>query len=202
MSDAPVLRLDGLRVVHDGTCVLEKVDLVVQRGTVHALLGPNGCGKSTLLSWVAQAQGMPQSAYVPQDLARDASLALTAREFLMLSRTTRPLGWGAPATLRAEVEAVLQDAGLSQKADAMLATLSGGELRRLWLADVLTLSGRLLLLDEPTTGLDALGKAWFRERLVAFTRQGGTVLWAAPDVTEVQGAADAVTHLAEGRTHA
>jgi ABC-2 type transport system ATP-binding protein len=163
MNSTPAISLDRLRVVRGGRLVLDDVTLEVPRGTVTGLLGPSGCGKSTLMRSVVGVQlvaggtvevlGRPagsaelrhQVGYVTQ--APSVYADLTIRENLRYFAAVL----GAP---RSDVDRVIDEVGLASHADAVVGRLSGGQEARVSLAAALLGEPELLVLDEPTVGLD------------------------------------------------
>jgi ABC-type Mn2+/Zn2+ transport system ATPase subunit len=182
---------------------LGPVSLEVSAGEVVALVGPNGAGKSTFLDCVLglaahdgalELSASTPVALVPQRLEPPA-LPVTVLEFLAASRTSRPSWLGTPATVRRAVEAVLTAAGLPQLAKRPLSALSGGELRRVLLAEALSSAPGLLLLDEPEAGLDGASVERFHRSLGEATRAGHAVLWVSHDASAVERLATRVHQL-------
>lgn len=145
----------------DGDIVLHGVNLSVERGEIVTIVGPNGSGKSTLLRMLAGAlkpsggkvvhtDGLVIG-YVPQKLALDASLPMTVRRFLDVPKK------------RPEAEAVeaLKRVGVEHLAQRSLGGLSGGQMQRVLLARAVLQKPDILMLDEPTQGLDQTGQADF-----------------------------------------
>ncbi len=170
MSDSPALRVRDLRKTYDnGVEALKGVSLDVQPGDFYALLGPNGAGKSTLIGIVSSLvnKSAGEVAVFGTDIGRDRDgamrlLGLVPQE-MNFNMFEKPLDvcvnyagfYGIPraqALLRAEQ--VLKDAQLWDKADKMSRTLSGGMKRRLMIARAMMTKPRLLILDEPTAGVD------------------------------------------------
>ncbi len=177
------------------------LDLDVAAGTIHALIGPNGAGKSTFLralcgeiDFTGTLQRSASFGFVPQHFTPDPTLALTVGEFLALSRQRRPLllGRGPSRARVAEALALVDLAALEQRP---LAQLSGGELRRVLLAHACEPRPALLLLDEPTEGLDAAARARCEELLRAARARGAGVLLVSHDREVVARLADEVTEL-------
>lgn len=154
-----LIRGHEMTVVLGGRVVLDKVDIAINPREIVTLIGLNGSGKSTLaralLGLTPLSGGRIERradlviGYVPQHLTRDPTLPLTVERFIALA---------GPAD-RATVEAELQAFGVPHLAKAQLATLSGGELRRVLLARALRRNPNLLVLDEPMAGVDVSGQA-------------------------------------------
>ncbi len=196
----PGLRVAGLTV---GT-VLRGVDLTVERGQIHGLMGPNGAGKSTLVSAVLGEipfEGTVHHVagrvgYVPQRFSADAALPWTVRDFLTLTRSSRPAFLGVCSTVKVHIDAMLKSVGLADAADKPLAGLSGGELKRVLFAHAVDPPPALLLLDEPAAGLDVASTERLHAQLKALKAQGCAILLIGHEHSEV---ADHVTQLREGR---
>src|SRR5690606_33773730 len=166
----PALLVKDLRKTYDnGVVALKGVSLDVAPGDFHALLGPNGAGKSTLIgivsSLVNKSGGTVEVFGVDIDADRSAAMrliGLVPQEF-NFNMFEKPLDicvnyagfYGMPrAEALARAEEVLKDAQLWDKADKMSRTLSGGMKRRLMIARAMMTRPRLLILDEPTAGVD------------------------------------------------
>jgi ABC-type Mn2+/Zn2+ transport system ATPase subunit len=185
---------------------LAPVSFEVPTGGVHLLLGPNGAGKSTVLDCVlgrvdstghlTRPPGL--LAWVPQRLEVSAVLPVTVTEFLRASRTRRPLLWGGPAALDAEVAQVLAHVGLPHLGGRALSALSVGELKRVLLADALASPAPLVLLDEPEAGLDAGALEWLEALLRALTAAGRTALVVTHDLARLGPLARGTTLLPGG----
>ncbi|MCX7176116.1 MAG: ATP-binding cassette domain-containing protein [Proteobacteria bacterium] len=186
-----VLSVSGLRKSYAGREVVGGVSFTLAPGECYGLLGPNGAGKTTTLrcclgltapdAGVIKLLGEPVPArarearmkvgVVPQfdNLDPDFSVAENLRVF------GRYFGIGDAET-RGRIPDLLEFAGLAGKEAARLATLSGGMKRRLTLARALVNDPDLLLLDEPTTGLDPQARHLIWERLKRLLQQGKTIL--------------------------
>lgn len=172
MSDpsAPALRVRDLRKTYDnGVEALKGVSLDVQPGDFYALLGPNGAGKSTLIgivsSLVNKSSGEVSVFGTDIDADRDAAMRLIGLvpQEINFNMFEKPLDicvnyagfYGLPrAQALVRAEEVLKGAQLWDKADKMSRTLSGGMKRRLMIARAMMTKPRLLILDEPTAGVD------------------------------------------------
>ncbi len=173
-SPPAALRLDHIDAGHGSRLAIRDVSLVVQPGTRVGLIGPNGAGKSTLFSvalgtlapWrgTVEAFGVPireldrrrqPVAYVPQARRLDASFPVTAREVVAMGRVGRLGLFRFPTGADREVvERSLEEVGLAAEAHRPFGAFSGGQQQRLLVARALASEARLLLFDEPATGVD------------------------------------------------
>lgn len=214
MSDAPpvdpLISLERVTVQRQRERLLDAVTLAVARHHLHVIVGPNGAGKSTLLSAVLGQMpfsgrillnwtGSGAIGYVPQTFVVDPTLPVTVEDFLALTRQRRPVCLGLSRACRRKVTALLERVNLPGLASRPLAVLSGGELRRVLLAHALDPEPELLLLDEPTTGLDADSAQWLEDTLVQIRdARRTTVLMVSHDLERVRRMADCVTTLDRG----
>lgn len=168
-------------VTIQGNPVLRGVNLQIPKGEVVALIGPNGSGKTTLLRCLLGLQKMdrgeislfgerslrralPKVGYVPQRLSLDRSFILSVREFLALRlHETRHWFWKKHSDVDGVICAHLREVGIEALLDRPVAQLSGGQLQRVLIAFALLNSPELLLLDEPTAGVDSPGERTFYE---------------------------------------
>ena len=201
-GEKDLLRADNLwlRYARDGRWVLRGLDLSVAAGEVRALVGSNGCGKSTLLAALAgalrtQRGRVRNEAAASQALLPQSPRALLARETVAdeLSEWRRAGGYDA-----AEVSVALGRIGLAGAAERHPYDLSGGQQQLLALEKLLLLRPRLLLLDEPTKGLDDAFRARVAARVAAARDAGATVLVATHDLGFVRAVADSVSLLFDG----
>jgi len=180
-----VLRGRGLTVAIDGHQVLRRIDLDLAQGEIVALLGRNGSGKTTLLRTLAgllaaaggaiERDQATRVAYVPQDPNSLLFAPTVAQE---LSATLRLLDRRDPEA----VEVWLQRLHLVEARDRHPRSLSGGERQRVAIAAVAVGGAEVLLLDEPTRGMDAMSRAALEAAVRAHAEQGGTVVLATHDV--------------------
>lgn len=156
---APLIEGRDLILSFGSERVLDQVSISIRTGEIITLIGPNGAGKSTLVKTLLGLQ-KPDSGnvvrksglrigYVPQKLAIDQVLPMTVKRFLTLTRSAR----------RSECAHVLTEVGAAHVIDAQMGQLSGGETQRVMLARALLLRPNLLVLDEPTQGVDVSGQA-------------------------------------------
>lgn len=192
----------GLTKRYGSRVALDGVDLVVADGSIHGLLGPNGAGKTTLLGIIAGLRSATSGTVeVAADHARVAVLPdtprfdpwLTGREVVALAQHLVDPD-GPPA----QVEEVLSEAGLHDAMDVAVGGYSRGMLQRLGVACTVVGSPQVLLLDEPASALDPLGR---REVLDLTRRMRGTatVLMSSHILGDVQEVCDTVSILDKGR---
>lgn len=193
MSDAALIEARGMTVRYSGEVVLEDVTLSIAPGEIVTVVGPNGSGKSSLLrallGVVATGPGQVHRrdglciGYVPQKLAIDATLPLSVARFLSLPDRQS----------KAVIARVLDRVGAPGLERRQLGDLSGGQLQRVMLARALLVVPDILILDEPTQGLDQPGMAQFY-KLIEQLRQeiGCAVLLVSHDLHVVMSASDRV----------
>jgi ABC-type Mn2+/Zn2+ transport system ATPase subunit len=189
---------DGLVLSRGGRVVIDRADFSLPRG-VTSLVGPNGSGKSTLLHAIAgllepasgtvKVDGQPPAdvrrriAYVLQAQHAPAHLPVTVREVVALGRA--PVR-GAVGRLRREDRAAVDDAiarvELGRLATRHLSELSGGERQRAFVAQGLAQQGDVVLLDEPTAGLDVASTEQIRTVLEQERAAGHTIVVATHDL--------------------
>lgn len=202
VSGVECLRVDEAwwRYARDAPWVLRGLDLRVGEGEVRALVGSNGCGKSTLLG-VAALTLRPQRGRVRGAAARGQALLPQSPRALLSHETVREelMAWSrAGGYGAAEVGAALDGLGLADAAERHPYDLSGGQQQLLALEKLLLVRPRLLLLDEPTKGLDHAARSRVAARVAAARDAGATVLLATHDMGFVQATADAVSLMFDG----
>ncbi|MEV4826155.1 metal ABC transporter ATP-binding protein [Micromonospora sp. NPDC049274] len=197
----PVITVEHGAVGYDGRPVLRDVSLSVTAGDVVAVLGANGSGKSTLIRAILglvplgagsitlfdrplrQFRQWQRIGYVPQRLGAGGGVPATVREVVASGRLARRGVLRPPgAADRAAVDAALRSVGLADRAGDPVATLSGGQQQRTLIARALAGQPELLILDEPTAGVDAASQEAFAGALRDFVADGGTVLLVAHEL--------------------
>ncbi|MFF3886518.1 ABC transporter ATP-binding protein [Streptomyces sp. NPDC001914] len=208
----------GLAYAFGETTAVDGLDLAVRDGEVFGLLGPNGAGKTTALRCITTLLPVPAGkvrvfghdatrermavrrllGYVPQQLSADSGL--TGRENVALFARVFDVSRRERA---ARVAQALDAVGLADVADRLAKTYSGGMVRRLELAQALVSAPRLLILDEPTIGLDPIARTSVWEHINAVRAATGmTVLVTTHYMDEADQYCDRVALMHRGRVRA
>lgn len=201
---APVLELAGTSVGYDGRAVVRGVDLRVVVGEVVVVLGPNGSGKTTLVRGVLglaqvlggtmQLFGTPSErfrdrariGYVPQRHTVAGAVPSTVREVVSSGRLARLGPFGRPGRAdRVAVDRAIDTVGLLPQARESVGELSGGQQRRVLIARALASEPQLLVMDEPTAGVDASNQHALAATLAELAERGVTMLLVAHEVGPV-----------------
>ena len=187
------------RYGRDDDWVLRGLDLEVRQGEVHALVGGNGCGKSTLLALIAGTR-RAQRGEVRSAISAKAMLPQDPKALFAEERVDEELmewahigGYGAD-----EVQAMMGELGLADRAGLHPYDLSGGQRQMLALGKLLLVHPRLLLLDEPTKGLDRAAREHVAGMIEAARRDGVTVIVSTHDLAFVRRVADRVSLMFDG----
>ncbi|HVL51693.1 MAG TPA: metal ABC transporter ATP-binding protein [Actinomycetota bacterium] len=194
-------------VSYDGTPVLRSASFECGPGEIIGVIGPNGAGKSTLVKAViglirrdtgeVRVDGGPidkvrrQIAYLPQRSEIDWDYPALVHEVVTMGRYAH-LGWFKRTSKhdRRLAAAAIERVGLSQLADRQIGELSGGQQQRVFLARALAQEARLLLLDEPFAGVDALTEQLLWREMKALRDEGATLMVINHDLASVSSAYD------------
>ena len=211
MMQTPVLHAEGLVRSFGGRRAVDQVSFTLETGACLALFGPNGAGKTTLLRLVAgllaphqgvvHVNGVPlrhgAAARAQVGLVSHASMlygALTVRENVELA--ARLYGLGDPS---AAAHSALELMGVADRADQLARTLSRGLQQRVSIARAMVHSPRLLLCDEPYTGLDDAGSAALTDVLTERREAGAALLLVTHNLTEGLALATQAAIMRRGR---
>jgi zinc transport system ATP-binding protein len=191
----PVARLRDVTIGYDERPAVTGIDLEIRAGEVVALVGPNGSGKSTLvrgllgltpvLSGQIELFGVAADrfaqryriGYVPQRHTVGGAIPSTVEEVVSSGRLARRRWFARPSVQdRAAVLDAIEAVGLSDRRRAAVATLSGGQQRRALIARALASQPDVMIMDEPTAGVDAANQAGLMHTLTSLVRTGLTLL--------------------------
>jgi len=203
LAHNPIVELRDVSVRYsNGVLALDRITLDVNDRDLIGLIGPNGAGKSTLLSVIlglikpssgsvklfgthVSTRNLKLVGYVPQRaVAQDANFPFTVFETVMLGRVVQaePLH-GFSLEDRMKVEETLRLFGIHELRNRRIGQLSGGQLQRVFVAKAMVAQPKLLLLDEPTSGIDAASKAEFYDILERLNKEMGiTVILSSHDI--------------------
>jgi zinc transport system ATP-binding protein len=212
VEESQIIKLEHIYVAFQDLLVLEDVSLNVSPGDFLAIIGPNGAGKTTLLKVIlglvrpvsglvrvfgkapwALDGGRWRIGYVPQVQSVDINFPIYASEAVLMGRYGRIGLLKRPSSNdRAAVHRAMDRIGIADLADRPLARLSGGQRQRVFLARALANDPALLLLDEPTTGVDVAATEGLYELLRVLHEDGITILVVSHDVGVVATYVDGV----------
>ncbi|WP_245672616.1 zinc ABC transporter ATP-binding protein AztA [Nocardia anaemiae] len=206
-TTSPAVRIDSVTAGYGSGPVLHHLTATIPAGRVTAVVGPNGSGKSTLLGLIAgvltptagtiHRAGARRPALVVQHSAVPATLPLTVRDTVAMGRWAHRGPWRRLTRAdTAIVHACMERLGITDLARRRLTTLSGGQRQRALLAQALAQESDLLLLDEPTTGLDTDAQQDISRILRELTADGTTVVLSTHDRAH---GADHLLRLQHGR---
>ncbi len=209
MLDNPsyLVDIEQLSVHLSGSTILDKVSLQIKQHTIHAITGPNGAGKTTLVRCLLghlphqgniyfAGKHPADIAYVPQQLNFDRNLPITVADFFHLFLARRPVFFGRNKTLNQKILRLLDQSECGHLLNRPLAELSGGECRRVMIAQALSSQPRLLVMDEPESNMDEQSASNL-EKLLCLLRSHFkiTIVLVAHDWAMVERIADQLTLL-------
>ncbi|MDB4908557.1 MAG: rbsA, ribose transport system ATP-binding protein [Gemmatimonadetes bacterium] len=219
MSDAPLLRMEGISKAFGGAMALDRVDLSLQRGEVHALVGENGAGKSTLMkiltgayhrdAGVVQLEGSEVDFDTPAD-AQGAGVCAVHQEIHLLSHRTvaeniyigrEPtrygfIDWGR---MNAQAAELLRGLGLDIDPEATVESLNTARQQMVAIARGVSLGARVLVLDEPTSSLSPREVSILYELVARLKANGTAIVYISHRFDELYAICDRVTVLRDGK---
>lgn len=215
LNESPVVRVEDVSVTQHGMLVLDHVSLTVPKGEFVAIIGPNGAGKTTLLKVIlgllkpdsgrvelfekpVEELGHERSriGYVPQIMTIDINFPVTVFETVLMGRYGRTgIGRRPTAEDKEAAIAALEKVGIADLRDRPIRRLSGGQRQRVFIARALANEPDLLLLDEPTMGVDVATTGTLYSLLKELKNEGVTILLVSHDIGVVATYIDTVACL-------
>ncbi len=199
--------------------VLKGVDFSMKKGEVHALVGGNGAGKSTLMKIMTGVyqkdageifiNGNPVNIHSIHD-ANDNGIAMifqelsliptmTVAENIFLGEEVTTHGFRDVTAMNQRAEAVLAELGIDVESDTVVGTLSVGVSQMVEIAKAVSKNARILILDEPTAGVDIGAKAEIIDLIRKFADDGKGVLFVSSELTELMAVCDRIIVLFDGK---
>ncbi|OGF31496.1 hypothetical protein A2223_03265 [Candidatus Falkowbacteria bacterium RIFOXYA2_FULL_35_8] len=182
--DKKVIEVKNLTYKFDDFVALDKINFDVGKGDIVAIIGPNGSGKSTLLKCIIgmnkptdgsvkifgknPRQVVKNIGYVPQNFEFDRNIPITVYEFMGLEKC------GELKHSHSNIKNVLKDVGLSNVEQKKLGELSGGQFQRVMIARALLHEKKLLIFDEPSSGIDIVGEQTIYDLIEEINLDRGT----------------------------
>ncbi len=215
---APIVSLQSASFGYADRAVVSEVTLDIFAGEVLAILGPNGSGKSTLVKGLLGLNdhldgqvslfGTPidrfrehaRLGYVPQRHTLSTSVRATAAEIVAIGRLPHQSWLGRPNHKdRAIIDESLAVVGLADRADVDVSTLSGGQQRRVLIARALAAQPDVLIMDEPTAGVDLASQEVLSQVLARLAGRGATMLIVTHELRALRGVLTRIVGLEAGR---
>lgn len=212
----PIIEISGVDFAYSEQLVLKQINLTAEAGSTLGLIGPNGAGKSTLIKLLLgllkptrgriRIAGLsPREAigrgdvvgYLPQNPALHSRMPLNVRQVVQLGLVgkTGMLRWYRRTDLDF-VEELMQRIGIADQAKQPVGELSGGQLQRVLIARALAPKPKVLLLDEPTTGIDRVGQQQFVDLLIRLKEEMHlTVVFVSHDLRATSAISDRIACL-------
>lgn len=212
----PLISLSELDFAYSRALVLKGIDLTVEAGSTMGVIGPNGGGKTTLVKLLTGRlqptrgsiliDGMrPLDAvrrgdrigYLPQNPRVDANFPINVRQTITLGLAGKTgMLRSYSAADRVYADSLMERIGVAELADEPIGELSGGQLQRVLIARALVAKPKLLVLDEPTTGIDVRGQKAFIDFITAIKQELGlTVVFVSHDLRAVTSMSDRIACL-------
>lgn len=213
MSESlPLIAVKNARLGYQDATILDNVELAIQPGDFIAIAGPNGSGKTTLfrtiLGFLPVLSGsltrncsLAEFGYVPQSAALDANFPVTVEEVVAMGaygrlKPYRPM----PDEEKARLRKVLEQVGLAQLAARAFFSLSGGQKQRILIARALMVGPKILILDEPLSGVDTESRAAISELLLQLNRdEKKAIFFSSHDLRMVRSVTEKILRVDDGR---
>jgi len=211
-NSLPLVSLRGATLGYNGVPVLHSVDLDIGAGDLIAMAGPNGAGKTTIfrtiLGFIPVIAGLltrncalNEFGYVPQSSALDSTFPITAREVVAMGGFGRLKPYvGLPAREKQHLRDVLEQVGLAHLAGRSFFSLSGGQRQRMLIARALMVGPKILILDEPLSGVDPESQKAISDLLLRLNRdEGKAIFFSSHDLRMVRSVTDKTLRVDGGK---
>lgn len=208
----PLISLRAATMGYTGVPVLQAVDLDIGPGELIAMAGPNGSGKTTIfrtiLGFLSVISGLlvrncalSEFGYVPQSSALDSTFPITAREVVAMGGYGRLKPYqGPPTREKQRLNDVIEQVGLSYLANRSFFSLSGGQRQRMLIARALMVGPKILILDEPLSGVDPESQKAIGELLLKLNRdEGKAIFFSSHDLRMVRSVTEKVLRVDGGK---
>ncbi|MBY5946460.1 metal ABC transporter ATP-binding protein [Photobacterium rosenbergii] len=197
----PSISLQNVNLQYGDNQILHEINHQFEAGQCHVVMGPNGGGKTSLLRSILGLTSFTgdidihwsdrkgKVGYVPQKAVFESSLPLTVMDFILLNQSRTPLFWSRWRNLSKQRSFALEQlerVGMVERAERRMGQLSGGEQQRVLFAQALLDNPDLLVLDEPTTGMDEQGVRYLESLIMELVTEGKTLLAVHHDVSAVR----------------
>ncbi|MEH6533896.1 MAG: metal ABC transporter ATP-binding protein [Photobacterium frigidiphilum] len=194
----PSIRLNNVGLKYGDNVILQGITHQLQAGQCHVVMGPNGGGKTSLLRsilgltpfsgdiQIEWPEHKGTIGYVPQKATFESSLPFTVMDFILLNQSRNPLFWRKRKKEQDYALVQLDRVGMASRADRRMGQLSGGEQQRVLFAQALLDNPDLLVLDEPTTGMDEQGVRYLEGLIHELVQENKTILAVHHDVSAVR----------------
>lgn len=205
----PSISLNQVSLRYENNIVLQDISATLGSGECHVIMGPNGGGKTSLLRSILGLtpfkgevnihwpKGKGKIGYVPQKATFEPSLPLTVLDFILLNQSRSPLFFNFNKKHKVKALQQLARLGMEDRAMFRMGQLSGGEQQRVLFAQALLDDPDLLILDEPTNGMDDQGVRYFESLIADLVKENKTILVVHHDISAVRRL-KAVVHVVNG----
>jgi ABC-type Mn2+/Zn2+ transport system ATPase subunit len=208
----PLVSLRDVALGYDTRPVVDGVNLAIFSGSLIGLAGPNGSGKTTLFRSIlgllpvlggSLSRDCPLSnfGYVPQSAALDPQFPLSVSEVVEMGAYGRVRSYQfLPLREKKRIREVLDQVGLPHLANKSFFSLSGGQKQRILIARALMVNPKIMILDEPLSGVDEESRRSITDLLIKLTRENGlAVFFSSHDLEMVQRVADKIVRVDKGK---
>ena len=208
----PLVSIRNASLGYQAATILDGVELAIQPGDFIAIAGPNGSGKTTLfrtiLGFLPVLSGsltrncaLSEFGYVPQSAALDANFPVTVEEVVAMGAYGRLKPYRpAPDEEKERLKKVLEQVGLSHLAARAFFSLSGGQKQRILIARALMVGPKILILDEPLSGVDTESRAAITELLLQLNRdERKAIFFSSHDLRMVRSVTKRILRVDDGK---